>query len=212
MATSLCVGPLQENCYLIDDGEGGWIVVDPGAEAGRIQQALGDRPLRLILITHHHNDHTGAVEELLPLSEQGWMVSKKDYPLLTPDRPDKLNFFAMPPIISQPPARLLEEGDEVSVGKVTLRVIETPGHTPGGIIFIDDARNLAYTGDTLFAGSCGRTDLYGGDPTQMVASLQRLSTLPAQMQIFPGHGPSTVIEHELLTNAPMLAALARKRP
>lgn len=199
MPMSLRVGPLMENCYLVDDGQDGIVLIDPGAEPDRIREALGDHPLRLILITHYHGDHTGALEALLPDSEMGWMVSEKDYAMLVPGRPE-IEIGPKTPVVEQPPARLLHDGDVVEVGNLRLRVIQTPGHTPGSVVYVDDKRHLAYTGDTLFAGGSGRTDLYGGDEAAMQESLRLLAQLPEQTQVLPGHGRVGVIAHELAGN------------
>ncbi len=207
MPTSVCVGQLRENCYLVEDGQGGIVVIDPGDEPERIVSALRGHPLRLILVTHYHADHTGAVEALLPSSEGGWVVGERDYPMLQEGRPEHLGLREEPPIISQAPARLVRDGDVIEVGDLRLLVMETPGHTPGSVCYVDDARHIAYTGDTLFAGGCGRTDFYGGDPAAMRESLVRLSKLPEQTQVLPGHGRTGVIAHELMMNQQMRAAL-----
>lgn len=199
MPMSLRVGRLMENCYLLDDGRDGIVLIDPGAEPDKIREALGGHPLRLILITHYHGDHTGAVEALLPDSEMGWMVSEADYAMLAPGRPD-VDLGPETPVIGQPPVRLLHDGDVVEVGDLHLRVVATPGHTPGSVVYVDDRRHLAFTGDTLFAGGCGRTDLYGGDQAAIEESLRRLARLPEQAQVLPGHGRVGVIAHELAGN------------
>ena len=204
---SVGVGKLMTNCYVVDEGTGGVVVIDPGGEADKILKLVGDRPIRLILVTHWHGDHVGALEELLPKSEGGWMIGAIDYPMLCEGRPDFPPSSVPTPIVSQPPARLLQDGDIIEVGNMRLRVMLTPGHTPGSVCYIDDAKHAAYTGDTLFAGSCGRTDLFGGDVDAMKASLVLLSKLPEQTQVMPGHGRTGVIAHELLGNAMMRRAL-----
>jgi hydroxyacylglutathione hydrolase len=210
MAASICVGKLKENCYLVDDGQDGIVVIDPGDEPERILTALREHPLRMILVTHFHADHTGAVNALLPHSEGGWIVGEREYPFLHEGRPENIGLNGEPPLIETPPARLVKDGDVITIGNLSLRVIETPGHTPGSVCYVDDARHVAYTGDTLFAGGCGRTDLYGGDQQAMNASLVKLSKLPEQTQVLPGHGRTGVIAHELMMNRPMRAALGMK--
>lgn len=207
MANSIRVGRLMTNCYLADDGQGGVVVIDPGDEPDKILSALRGAPLRAILVTHFHADHTGAVSALLPHAEQGWVVSAIDYEMLKPGRPD-IPELAGIPIIEQTPTKLVKDGDVLEYGDLKLRVLATPGHTPGGVTYVDDKHNIAYTGDTLFAGGCGRCDMYGGDEQAMQASLRLLSKLPSEMQVLPGHGRTGVIEYERQSNRQMLNALA----
>ena len=206
---SVNVGRLRTNCYLVDDGRDGVVVVDPGDDAAAILRAARDQPIRAILVTHYHADHVGALNDLLPKAELGWFVSEQDARMLAPDRPD-VPALAGIPVIDTPPARLVHDGDVIEVGALRMRVIATPGHTPGRVVYVDDARNMAYTGDTLFAGGCGRCDLYGGDAAAMRRSLARLAELPEQTQVLPGHGRTGVIAYELMSNHQMRAAIGKE--
>ena len=198
------VGPIETNCYLIDDGAGGAAVVDPGAEWPRIERALAGRPVSLLAVTHFHDDHAGALSEALAATGAPWVVGAPDARML--DGSVALDASYMPPAAPCPPARALVDGDVVRAGELALRVMACPGHTPGGVTYVDDAHGCAYVGDTLFAGSAGRTDLYGGDPDALLGSLARLADLPPTTRVLPGHGPQTTIAAELATNRFMAKA------
>lgn len=200
------VGELGTNCYLLDDGQGGVVVIDPGADSQAILGATGERPIRLVLATHGHFDHVGAVDAVASQAEQGWIVGSLDHSNLSVLTQSARN-FGLEVHVDSSPSRTVDQGDSIEVGDLRLRVLAMPGHTPGGVAYIDDAHGLAFTGDTLFAGAAGRTDLPGGDTRALLASLAVLAQLPPQTAVLPGHGPTSTIGAELRSNPYMQHAL-----
>lgn len=206
--TTLTVGPLQENCYLIVDAErGDAVLVDPGDEAPRIARAVSDcgATLRAIWLTHAHVDHVGAVA---PLAEE-FGVPVALHPLDQPlyDRAPEIGARYGMQIAAPPaPAIRLQEGMVVHVGARAFTVWHVPGHAPGHVVFVND--DMIFAGDLLFAGSIGRTDLPLSDPRAMRHSLERVSDMPPRAVVYPGHGPTTSVAHELQHN-PFLIGLAR---
>ncbi|MBN1938201.1 MAG: MBL fold metallo-hydrolase [Candidatus Aminicenantes bacterium] len=193
----IVVGPLETNCYLVYDEETrDCLIVDPGADADRIFPVVAEEGLHPvgILNTHGHIDHIGANRD---------MKDKYDVPLYMhagdKDRPGRLNQLELSLFLgakdSPPPDRYLNDGDEIPIGRGMLRVIHTPGHSPGSICLLADGFLLA--GDTLFFEGVGRTDLPGGDQKQIERSIrERLMTFPDEMDVLPGHGPTTTIGRE----------------
>ena len=224
------VGPIETNCYILDahpgtrgaasdgggpagsegaagpGGETGCIVVDPGWDAPAIFKALRGRKVGAVLVTHAHFDHVGALDALAAASETGFAVSALDAPRLAGCAEQGRRWFGEEAAVTASPARLLEDGDVVCAGGFRLRVVACPGHTPGGVAYVDDARGFALTGDTLFRGSAGRTDLDGGDVRALYASLAKLGALPAQTLVLPGHGPASTVGAELSGNPHMVRA------
>jgi len=195
----LPVGPFQSNAYLVFDA-GRALVVDPGEEPDRIAREIRSRGLVVdaILLTHGHLDHLGAVAAL----ERAWDVDSYLHPA---DRPlvDSLApacaRFGLPPY--EAPARLkdLRAGQVFRAGGLELRVAATPGHSPGGVVLVGPG--FALTGDLLFAGSVGRTDLPGGDTRQLLESIRReVLSLPGDTVLHPGHGPATTVDRERGSN------------
>lgn len=185
----LPVGHLMTNCYIVtDETTLECAVIDPGDESNTILYYLEDNHLTClaILLTHGHYDHTGAVYAVH--EETGAPVYMNALDAGTAVAFDSYSFV--------PPEGTIfyKEGDEVKVGNLTFRVMETPGHTPGGVTLI--CGDALFTGDTLFAGSCGRTDLPGGDPMEMLASLRRLGRLEGDYTVYPGHMDSTTLARE----------------
>lgn len=200
------VGPIQTNCYaLVSDGS--CLVVDPGASGAQIAAELDDVHIVGIVATHGHHDHVCGVAALKRACNAPFAISQADAWRCPRALELSSHGFsaAQNDLENAPePDRLLAEGDELVVGDVTLRVIEAPGHTEGGIVLLGDG--FAFVGDTLFAGSCGRTDLRGGDHATLMRTLDRLKQeIPPQTVLLCGHGPATTMEHELATN-PWLAA------
>ncbi len=199
------VGHIQTNCYAYIS-EGSCMVVDPGASGARIAEALGSVQVQLVVATHRHHDHVGGVAALCAATGAPWAISEVDASDAVRALELSSHVFDVDgDEISNPPAPdiLLSEGDVLSVGTATFRVIETPGHTPGGIVLVGEgsAEGVAFMGDTLFEGSCGRTDLYGGNPRAMRATLDRLAKeIPASCTLLCGHGNATTMEIELATN------------
>jgi len=201
------VGRLQTNCYLVDDGRGGVVVVDPGDDAPAILAAIGEAPVSLVLVTHAHFDHVGALDEIAARSAGGWVLGAPDGRNLADSLAVGAAAFGHRVSVATPPARLLEDGDVVEAGELCLRVVACPGHTPGGVTYHDEAHALAFTGDTLFAGSAGRTDFPGGSPRDLFASLARLARLSPDTAVLPGHGPASTVGREVAGNAYVRRAL-----
>ena len=181
---TLSVGTFEENCSI----HRGYIV-DPGAEAERIIAALGQEAPKAILLTHAHFDHIGAVGRLQArFPDLEVFVHPEDAKIIT----HPLNNF--PP--DYPPAPMPQNITWDTSLIEGCEVIETPGHTPGGVCYYFPADKLLFSGDTLFNYSVGRTDLPGGDMATLMASLQKLLALPDEVQVIPGHGPTTTIGAE----------------
>ncbi|WP_333870564.1 MBL fold metallo-hydrolase [Desulforamulus putei] len=194
---TLPVGNLEANCYIIGCEETGQAaVVDPGDEAGRILDRLAKGGLKVaaVVLTHGHADHIGAVGELKKATGAPVMIHAQDGEMLTnPAR--NLSAWLGEQLSFKPADRLLEDGDTIQVGTVTLEVIHTPGHTPGGICL--RAGKDLFTGDTLFARSIGRSDFPGGSHTTLIKSIKsKLLALPEDTKIYPGHGPTSTIGEE----------------
>ena len=188
----LTVGPLQTNCYLVADENGVCAVIDPGDEPEKILAYAREHGLRIcaVLLTHGHFDHVGGVRAIAQATACPVWMHEKDLTLrttMTVAAPYYTDFYA--------------EGDEVAVGSLRFLVMETPGHTPGSVCLL--CENTLFTGDTLFAGSCGRTDL-GGNAQDMRRSLARLAAIRENYTVCPGHGAGSTLEAERAGN-PYLA-------
>lgn len=193
------VGPLGVNCSLLgceETGQG--IVVDPGGDVDRILGAIQKRKLtiRAIVNTHGHFDHVGGNQQLKDATAAELLIHQADEPMLSRVAA-VAGMYGMSAQNSPAPDRFLEDGMVVVFGNHSLQVIHTPGHTPGGCCLYLASKQLLISGDTLFADGVGRTDLPGGSHEQLVNSIRsRLFTLPDQVVVWPGHGPSTTIGHE----------------
>ncbi|HDD53015.1 MAG TPA: MBL fold metallo-hydrolase [Thermosulfidibacter takaii] len=195
---TLVVGPLEVNCYLVWDEETNQgIVIDPGAEGTMIVEEIEKRGFTLthIVNTHCHVDHIGAnadVKEAFP--EALLAIPEKDLPLFrSPHNPMLVMICRAKP--SPEPDLLLKEGDTIPVGSEELTVIETPGHTVGSVCLYGSG--VVFTGDTLFAGSVGRTDLPFSQHDALFRSVrQKLFILPEDTEVLPGHGPPSTIGRE----------------
>lgn len=195
---TLEVGAYAVNCTIltIDDKT---LIVDPGSEALLIAAELRKHNLTpaAILLTHAHFDHIGAVNELqrrypkLPV-----YIGKNDIPVLTHPFNQAPEY---PPITKPENLFGITEGDTIAcLGEI--KILETPGHTPGGVCYYLPSEKLLLSGDTLFAGSIGRTDFPGGDMATMMTSLEKLKALPDETTVIPGHGPLTTIGEERFAN------------
>ena len=208
IVTQITVGAFQENCYLVEDpGSNAVAIVDPGSEPERIMEAVeksGRKP-EAIWITHAHVDHIGAIASL----KRKWDVPVWLHPL---DEPlyrvggRQAQLYGIP--YEEPPApdRQFVDGETVSLGKLELTVMHAPGHAPGHVVI--HGHGNALVGDCLFAGSIGRTDLPFSNPSQLEASLKRIAALPPETVVHPGHGDTTTIGEERLSN-PFLNGMAR---
>lgn len=202
--TYLTVGPIQTNCYLLEDA-GELVVVDPGDELDSILSAVGGRPVKEIWATHYHWDHICALAGLEAKTGAPCAMSDLDADRVDGQTRMKMS-IGQQDIARGFPAphvdRRLHEGDKLTVGSRTFEVIETPGHSPGSICFWCPEEKLLLCGDTLFAGgSFGRTDFEDGDFDTLVSSMQgKLSKLPDDAKILPGHGPMSQMAYERARN------------
>ncbi|RJP29793.1 MAG: MBL fold metallo-hydrolase [Candidatus Omnitrophota bacterium] len=192
------VGPYQTNCYLLAKGKGSEaIIIDPGSDADKIKNALIKHSLKpsLVINTHGHFDHIGCDSDFnVPI-----YVHKLDLPLL--GSPEKnLSSLVSSHVAVNDEANALRDGQIIGVEGIKLEVIHTPGHTMGGVCLLvrePAAKKILFTGDTLFNCGIGRTDIAGSNPESLIESIKkRIFSLPDNIAIFPGHGPSSTIGHE----------------
>jgi len=199
---TLMVGPLQTGCYLVlDRKDGPGAIVDPGGDADRILDAAEDIEICYVINTHGHFDHIAANAEVMRvLSERQQtppqlVAHEKALPLLAENGGAALFGFHVPP--SPEPDRLVDEGDVLTLGRSRLRVMHTPGHSPGSISLYCADEKLIFVGDVLFQRGIGRTDLPGGSWMTLMDSIKdKLLVLPDDTVVYPGHGPSTTIGAE----------------
>jgi glyoxylase-like metal-dependent hydrolase (beta-lactamase superfamily II) len=197
------VGPLQVNGYILGcerSNEG--IVIDAGGSVDRLLARIGKLGLtiRYLLDTHGHFDHVGGNRAFLEATGARFLIHEKDAFLL-PMAADSARSFGVVAENSPAPDQYLTDGMTVEFGDQHLVVIHTPGHSPGGCCFYSREAGALFTGDTLFNGSVGRTDLPGGSMEVLVRSIrERLAILPETTRVYPGHGPSSTIAIELFTN------------
>jgi len=189
---TVCLGKLATNCYLID-ADGTTILIDPAQSCEALSSFLAGRSVDLVVNTHGHFDHIGGDWDLQKRGAQ-LLIHKAALPMVDHFYPDHPQFD-----------RYLKDGDLLPGG---LRVMHTPGHSPGSIILVGE--DVLFVGDLLFAGSIGRTDFPGGSMDEMNRSLSRLVDLPGEYLVYPGHGPATSLNKERRTN-PFLAAQEVKR-
>ncbi|SEN54627.1 Glyoxylase, beta-lactamase superfamily II [Amphibacillus marinus] len=193
----LSLGPIGTNCYILSKKNKG-LIVDPGAEADRIIEYLKLEKIDplAILLTHAHFDHIGAVDQLrdqyaifayLHKGEANWMAD--------PDL-NGSNHFPLGQITAKPADYFFNE-EVMSIGDFSFKILETPGHSPGGVSFVFAEEQIVLSGDCLFQQSIGRTDLIGGNQAKLIASIKNvLFRLPDRYTVYPGHGPKTDIKFE----------------
>ena len=203
--TRLVLGPLETNCWVVSDDMGGpTIVIDPAENADRILAEVGEAEVAAVVLTHGHFDHLGAVTALIARTGAPLLIHRDDAASIT--TPFGTGGEAFGFAVSAPAAdQLLSDGEVVKAGDLELGVLHTPGHTPGGIcLFWPGANDQApqlFCGDTLFAGSVGRTDFPGGDGRALARSIaEQLAPLPPETVAHPGHGPDTTIGRERRLN------------
>ncbi|MFO7937808.1 MAG: MBL fold metallo-hydrolase [Kiritimatiellia bacterium] len=194
------VGPYEVNCTILwKDPEKAWLI-DPGADADRIKSVLDGNGLTLgvVVLTHSHFDHISALNRVLDgLKVPVYMHRNDEAFAFSP-----MNSMPPYPVTERPPTLNLEknDGDMIECGGLAARILTTPGHTPGGWCLYFKEHSLLFAGDTLFAGSVGRTDLPGGDWDMLTASLRKLKKLPGNTRVICGHGPETTIGTEKQRN------------
>jgi len=201
----LILGAFETNCYVVrrDEAAADCLIVDTGLEAGALVEFLGEHRLEpvAVVLTHGHADHIvglAALRETYPGIKV--YIHRLDALCLT-NPGANLSALAGLTFRTDPADVLLGDGDVVEEADIRLKVLHTPGHTPGGICLYVEADELVFAGDTLFADSVGRADFPGGDMDQLIASIRnRLFSLPDKTAVYPGHGMRTTIGREKRTN------------
>jgi hydroxyacylglutathione hydrolase len=199
----ITVGPFQENCYVIGDEESGTgAVIDPGDEAARIALTVERMGLAIsqIIVTHAHIDHVGAIAPLKDEFLCPVLMHVEAEAMLRTVRQQAMMMgmrFGKVPKVD----RHIVDDEVLEVGSLRLRSLYTPGHAPGHLAFYAEEQGVVFSGDALFAGSVGRTDLPGGSMEVLMRSIaERLLTLPDETRVLSGHGPETTIARERMTN------------
>lgn len=207
---TLEVGDIAACCYIVstDNNPHGTetkpcVVIDPGAEADRIAGEVRKAGLYVeaILLTHAHADHIGGVADLQKMFPAAILACSAETNRRAQDPKLNLSVYLGAPVVSPPAVRILKDGEAFHAAWMDWKAVEVPGHEPGEMVYILGEGMVAFTGDTVFAGSIGRSDFPGGDGPVLVAGIRRLlESLPPGAILFPGHGPSTQVRKELAHN------------
>lgn len=196
-------GPLEQNCYFLGlEGRPDGVLVDPGSDPDLLRRGLAGRVPALLLATHGHFDHIGAAAALAKAYGCPFAMARPDEFLLD-DLEDAFAAYGMGPTERPGVDFWLEPGREVQAAGLTLKVLGTPGHTPGSVCFFHAGTSAVFSGDTLFAGTVGRSDFPGGDHGQLIASIRReLLSLPDldKVRVLPGHGEASTLGEEARHN------------
>lgn len=203
--TACPVGPIQANCYVLEDETTREaLIIDPGGEMDRIRAIVEKKKLRplAVLLTHAHFDHIGALEDARTVWKiPVWMHGNEAEWLEDPQQNGSARFPGSDPVRARSAEHLVTADSDVTIGPFFIHMLETPGHSPGGLSFFFEQPDLVFCGDTLFDGSIGRTDLPGGDSPQLLQSIrEKLLTLSPGTVVCPGHGFSTTIDREIRSN------------
>jgi len=192
---------MEANCYILynpDKREG--LIIDPGAEGSRLIKFIKQEEISInyIINTHGHPDHIGANRKLKEYTNAPILIHQYDAPMLTKSGSVLPLIFSLEFSSPLPADTFIKDGDLIECAGMKLKVLHTPGHTPGGIsLLLDDS---IFTGDTLFSGSIGRSDLPGGSPEVLLNSIKKILSLDENLIIYPGHGPATTVSQELHSN------------
>jgi glyoxylase-like metal-dependent hydrolase (beta-lactamase superfamily II) len=199
----LTVGPVQENTYIIYNRANEAIIIDPGSEGKRIIQNIESNQLKplAILLTHAHFDHIGGVDEVRDHYHLPLYIHKKETDWLTNTKKNGSLYFGQN-ITAKPASNILTDNDKLlKIGSFSFEILLTPGHSPGSVSYYLKGANAVFSGDALFAGSIGRTDLFGGNQEVLLQSIhQKLMILPEETTVLSGHGPETTIGMEMDSN------------
>ena len=192
----LQVGLLPTNCYLLYDENKQGVIVDPGGDEALIMSTIKKQGLTIehILLTHVHFDHILAVPAVQKATGADLLVPRADEPALNDGERSLLTMIRQRSFSALKADRLLDDGDTITAGNLTLKVLHTPGHTPGSSCYL--CENMMLSGDTLFAGEVGRTDFPGGDENAIRRSIRRLAQLEGDYTVLPGHEEQTTLSAE----------------
>jgi len=197
----LVVGPIQANCYIVGcERTKEAAVIDPGGDVDKILVALAKDHLRCVRIinTHGHFDHAAGNKRLKEVTGAELIIHRTDAPMIV-NQGASGQMWGMKVEDSPPPDHYVEEGDLITFGDISLKVLHTPGHSAGGISLVTD--QVVFVGDTLFAGSIGRTDFPGGDYDGLLRNVrEKIFPLGDDVVIYPGHGPKTTVGRERQSN------------
>lgn len=196
----IVVGTLECNCYIIaDEHTKETLLVDPGDEPDRIIDIISENDLHVkyIVCTHAHFDHVGAVSDMKQETGASIIIHRDEQEIYRSAR-EQAALWGFELDVLPEPDMLISEGDILEIGSLKFVIIHTPGHSPGSICL--SGEDILITGDTVFAGSVGRTDFYGGDIIQLKKSFKRLMSFSEEVKILPGHGPETTIGREKKEN------------
>lgn len=195
------VGIIGTNCYLVtDEASGESVLIDPGAMSPKLDAALKEHSVKYILLTHGHYDHILGVAEAKRITGADVLISGADASCLYDDEQSRAGLHFPEPQEHLYADKTLSDGDIVTLGKKEIRVVATPGHTPGSVCFVFEADGLMFSGDTLFQGTIGRTDFATGSMPDMLRSLGKLKSIEGEFVVFPGHGPATTLDYEKQNN------------
>ena len=196
---TIVVGHLAVNCFILGcETTREAVIVDPGADAQRILDVVKklDLKVRYVINTHGHFDHVGGNSKVVAATGAPLLVHEADIPFLS-RASDVAVMYGLQAENSPAPAEFLKEGMTISFGTCSIKVLHTPGHTPGGCCLYLESEGKVITGDTLFADSVGRTDFPGSSHEALITGIrEKLLVLPDETAVYPGHGPATTIGHE----------------
>ncbi|MBY6035511.1 MBL fold metallo-hydrolase [Fictibacillus nanhaiensis] len=199
----MIVGPVQENTYILFDSNKEAVIIDPGSEALKIIQHIESLQLKplAVLLTHAHFDHIGAVDPIRERYKLPLYIHKKEQDWLKNTKKNGSAHFGHS-ITARPASHIISDKEtSLEIGPFSFDILLTPGHSPGSISYYVKSAGAVFSGDALFAGSIGRTDLYGGDQDVLLQSIhQKLLQLPEETVVLSGHGPETTIGMEMDSN------------
>ena len=192
---------MDNNTYIVyRENERTALILDPSFCTDKYERAMETYGLEgaAILLTHGHFDHIASVDRLRNKYHCPVYIHKNDADMLTDPEKNQSGSMMREPVATAPADHIIDGEEMLAVGGMTVKVVETPGHTPGGVCYIIDGR--LFTGDTLFAGSIGRTDFPGGSMIDMITSLKKLKELPEDYTVYPGHMETSSLKHEKINN------------
>ena len=194
--TTLMLGPIATNCYVVETGDGSCIVLDISEEIGKLTAYLEANALTVsaILLTHGHYDHIGGVARIQKAYQAPVYVHAADAAMLTSEKESMATWLANQPFDPVTKFQTIQDGETISIGSLSFHVLHTPGHTSGSVCY--QCEDVLFSGDTLFRLSRGRTDFPGGSDADMLQSLKRLYDLPGDYTVYPGHNEATTLQYE----------------